>query len=175
MKEDSIGSGGVTRVGVLSDTHLTDCIEAQLFLEELVATKLAPVDLIIHAGDLVAPGLLDVFRDCPVHAVRGNMDPASPGLPFKKTFVVGGFTIGLIHGWGPPEGLEGRILGEFSHVRLDCLVHGHSHVASCFRHDGILFFNPGSATDRRRMPFHSVGLLEIDTEIRGKIIRLDQE
>lgn len=163
----------VVRIGVLSDTHLIDCVEAHIFLEELVDRYLKPVDLLLHAGDLVAPELLSALSAHPLHAVRGNMDPAAHEVPFKKTFHVNGFTFGLIHGWGPPQGIEQRILGEFSHVKPDCLVYGHSHVAVCHRRDGILYFNPGSATDRRGMPYHSVGLLEVGAQIRGKIIKID--
>lgn len=161
------------RVGVLSDTHLPASADAQAFLLNLVEDVLAPIDVILHAGDLVDPDLLTVFSGYPIHAVRGNMDPASPGIPLKKVINVGGFTIGMIHGWGPPEGLEERALDEFASVSLDCLVYGHSHRPACFRRDGLLFFNPGSATDRRGMSYHSVGLLEIGDDIRGSIIRLD--
>ena len=66
-----------------------------------------------------------------------------------------------------------KIHDEFAENSLDCLVYGHSHQPACHHHDGILFFNPGSATDRRSMDYHSVGLLEVDDDIRGTIIRLD--
>ncbi len=161
------------RIGVLSDTHLPDSVDAHAFLDNLVENVLAPVDMILHAGDLVAPELLDAFADYPVHAVRGNMDPPIKGVPIKKVINVGGFTIGLIHGWGPPEGIEERAYAEFSSTSLDCLVYGHSHQPACHHDDGVLFFNPGSATDRRSMEYYSVGLLEIDSDIRGTIIRLD--
>ncbi|MEJ2477978.1 MAG: metallophosphoesterase family protein [Desulfobacterales bacterium] len=161
------------RIGVLADTHLGDSPQNRDFLTRLVADVLAPVDLLLHAGDLVSPELLDLFGDCPVHAVRGNMDPAVPGVPLKKTLRVAGMTLGLIHGWGPPQGLEDRVAAEFDADKLDCLVYGHSHRPACHRRDGILFFNPGSATDRRAMAFHSVGLLEIDTTINGTIIALE--
>lgn len=161
------------RIGVLSDTHLADSDDARSFLVSLVEDVLAPVDMILHAGDLVVPDLLCVFENYSIHTVRGNMDPPSPGVPLKKTIDVGGFTIGLIHGWGPPEGIEERAITEFSPASLDCLVYGHSHRPVCHKRNGILFFNPGSATDRRRMPYHSVGLLEIGDDIRGSIIRID--
>ncbi len=161
------------RIGVLSDTHLPDSADAYDFLHTLIEEVLAPVDLILHAGDLVSPNLLDAFYEYPFHAVRGNMDPATQGVPHKKLVHVGGFTIGLIHGWGPVCGLEDRVQDEFSENSLDCLVYGHSHQPACHHHDGILFFNPGSATDRRSMDYHSVGLLEVDDDIRGTIIRLD--
>ncbi|MGK2907266.1 MAG: metallophosphoesterase family protein [Desulfuromonadales bacterium] len=161
------------RIGVLSDTHLADSDEARVFLLDLLENVLAPVDMLLHAGDLVAPELLDVFAAYPLHAVRGNMDPAIPGIPLKKTIDVAGFTIGMIHGWGPPDRIEDRVFAEFASTPVDCLVYGHSHQPACQRRDGILFFNPGSATDRRGMAYHSVGILEIDNEIRGTIIRID--
>lgn len=166
-------SDSLLRIAVLSDTHLSDSNDAQDFLLNLVEDVLAPVDMILHAGDLVAPGLLSVFADYPLHAVRGNMDPAEVGVPAKKVINVGGYTIGLIHGWGAPDGIEERAIGEFSEVSLDCLVYGHSHIPACQTRDGVLFFNPGSATDRRGMPFHSVGLLELGDDLRGTIVRLD--
>jgi putative phosphoesterase len=161
------------RIGVLSDTHLPDSTDAYDFLRYLIEEVLAPVDLILHAGDLVSPNLLDAFYEYPFHAVRGNMDPVTQGVPIRKVIHVGCFTIGLIHGWGPVGGLEDRVCDEFAGVSLDCLVYGHSHQPACHYHDGVLYFNPGSATDRRSMDYHSVGLLEVDDEIRGTIIRLD--
>jgi putative phosphoesterase len=142
-------------------------------LHDLVEHYLAPVDMILHAGDLVAPALMQAFGHRPVHAVRGNMDPAMPGIPSKKVIRVNDFAIGLIHGWGPPDGLEERVLQEFKDVPLDCLVYGHSHRPICTRRDGILFLNPGSATDRRSMAYHTVGLLEIGETLEGSILRID--
>ena len=161
------------RIGVLSDTHLPGSSDAVVFLQELVEFALAPVDMILHAGDLVDPDLLHIFGDCPLHAVRGNMDPATPGVPVKKVIEVKGFSIGLMHGWGPPQGLEQRILNEFHGVKLNCLVYGHSHRPVCTLRDGLLILNPGSATDRRGMPFHSVGLIEVTDRLKGSIIRID--
>jgi len=161
------------RIAVLSDTHLIDTAEARTFLLDLVGGLLDPVDMVIHAGDMVALELLDVFEGYPLHIVRGNMDPSSPEIPVKKVIEIKGFKIGLIHGWGPVEGIEDRVYREFSQFSLDCLVYGHSHVPVCHERRGILFFNPGSATDRRNMSCHTVGLLEIDTSIKGTIIRLD--
>jgi putative phosphoesterase len=161
------------RIGVLSDTHLPNTGDAQTLLLDLVESALAPLDMLLHAGDLINPELLTVFASYPVHVVRGNMDPATPDVPLKKIVNIGGFKIGLIHGWGPPRGLEERVLAEFSSVTLDCLVFGHSHRPVCLRRDGLLLFNPGSATDRRSMASHTIGLLEVSDDIRGTIIALD--
>jgi len=164
----------MVRIGVLSDTHLADNPEARSRLRDIAAGPFAAVDLILHAGDIVAPGVLSAFAPSPVYAVRGNMDPASPELPHKRVLPVAGLWIGLIHGWGPPAGLIERIRGEFVGRALDCLVFGHSHEPVCRRESGLLLFNPGSATDRRGMPSTSVGLLDIESGmIHGRIIMLD--
>jgi putative phosphoesterase len=162
------------RIGVLSDTHLSDIPEAAVFLQHLVERHFQQVELILHAGDIVAPEVLAWLAPCPVLGVRGNMDAPAPDLPHKRVIPVGGINIGLIHGWGAREGLVERVRREFAGTQLDCLVFGHSHEPMCQWHDGMLFFNPGSATDRRGMPCESVGLLEVeDGLVRGRIILLE--
>ena len=127
--------------------------------------------MILHAGDIIDPGLLSVFAPVPVHAVRGNMDPATADTPPLRVISVAGVHIGLIHGWGAPDGIVARISREFAGIALDCLVFGHTHEPCCRRQNGLLLFNPGSATDRRRMPYESVGILEIeDGRVKGRII-----
>ena len=164
---------GTIRIGVLADTHLSDCREARLFMGRLVEQYFQGVSLILHAGDIVVPELLQALLPVPVYAVRGNMDPASVETPPKRLISVGGVTIGLIHGWGAPAGIVERIRPEFSQVSLDCLVYGHTHEPCCRLQGGVLLFNPGSACDRRRMAYESVGLLEIEKgRIHGKILPL---
>ncbi len=159
------------RIGVLADTHLADHREERLFLAAVAGAHFQDATMILHAGDIVDPGLLTALLPTPVYAVRGNMDPATAETPLKRVVDVGGLRIGLIHGWGAPEGMAGRILPEFAGARLDCLVYGHTHEPCCRWQDGLLLFNPGSATDRRRMPWESVGLLEIEAgRIHGRII-----
>ena len=51
------------RIGVISDTHLPDSADAQAFLTDLIDNILEPVDMILHAGDLVAPDLLAAFAE----------------------------------------------------------------------------------------------------------------
>jgi putative phosphoesterase len=164
----------MVRVGVLSDTHISDPGTGLNFLENLVEKYFPGVELFLHAGDIVNPDILAAFGEREVYAVRGNMDPPVPGIPLKRVIEIGGFRIGLIHGYGSPQGLEQRIRREFATDSLDCLVYGHTHLPACHFQDGILLFNPGSCTDRRRAPWHSAGLLEIDMGIDGRIIRLDE-
>lgn len=161
------------KVGVISDTHFQDLASGIATLQALAEREFAGIDTILHAGDVVNPDVLLAFDDRTVHVVRGNMDPVVPGIPVRKTIELAGFRIGLIHGWGAPATLEERVLHEFLDDRIDCLVFGHSHYPLCRRHTGILLFNPGSPTDRRRAPFHSVGMLDLGDSIEGRIIRLD--
>lgn len=161
------------RIGVLSDTHIGDAWLSDSFIKTLEREHFADVDLILHAGDLVDPDILTLFTACPVLAVCGNMDPPGSGLPMRRVIETGPFRIGLIHGWGPPGGLEQRLLREFIPDDIDCLVYGHSHKSACHQREGQLLFNPGSATDRRGEPFHSVGLLDVNDTIQGRIIALD--
>jgi hypothetical protein len=165
--------GSMVKIGVLSDTHLTDLRQGFQFLEKLAEEYLADVDMILHAGDLVEPLLLEAFGDVPVFAVRGNMDPPSANLPARRIVRAGSARIGLIHGWGPVGNLEERVAGEFFPDMPDCLVYGHSHLPVCHQKEGVLFFNPGSPTEKRQAPFRSIGILEVDQKIHGRIIRLD--
>ena len=162
------------RIGVLADTHLPDSGEATAFLHELSDRHFRDAAMILHAGDIVAPGVLEVLAPCPVYGVRGNMDPAAAGFPHQRVVEVDGVRIGLIHGWGPPAGLVRRVRAEFVDTPLDCLVFGHSHVPLCQREGALLLFNPGSATDRRGQPSTSVGVLEIEHGIiAGRIVLLE--
>ncbi len=158
------------KIGVISDTHLTGCDER---LTRLLKDLFRDADLILHAGDLVDINVLDAFAGKEVKAVCGNMDPPSVRqlLPKKLVLELNNYRVGLIHGWGMPFGIEGKLLKEMG--RVDCLVYGHTHRATNVVKDGILFFNPGSATDTRFASRNTVGMLEIGDGIRGEIIELN--
>jgi uncharacterized protein len=158
------------KIGVISDTHLTSCDER---LTRLLKDHFRDVDLILHAGDLVDIRVLDAFADKDVKAVCGNMDPHSVRqlLPKKLVLELNNYKVGLIHGWGMPFGIEKKLLKEIGHV--DCLVYGHTHRARNAVRDGILFFNPGSATDTRFASRNTIGMLEIGEGIKGEIIELN--
>ncbi|MFH0813468.1 MAG: metallophosphoesterase family protein [Pseudomonadota bacterium] len=157
------------KIGVISDTHLRDYSPE---LKRTVDTYFHDVDMILHAGDIVDMNVLDVFLPKQVEAVAGNMDPftVTKHLPEKKVIKVGHYKIGLIHGWGAPIGLEDRIRKKFKDI--DCLVYGHTHYPVNRIIDGVLFFNPGSPTDRRFIKKNTLGILEINDKITGKIINL---
>jgi putative phosphoesterase len=156
------------KVGVISDTHL---IEPSGELERIVLVHFSDVDMILHAGDFVDQRIVDFFRQWNLVAVCGNMDTGEvrSSLPDKRTIDVSGFKIGLIHGWGPPIGLEKRIKAQFP--PLDCLVYGHTHYPANHKRGGILFFNPGSPT-RSFTGRSTIGLLSLGKEIKGEIVKV---
>ena len=162
----------MTRIGVLSDTHLHSGCQGEARLQQLATSHFVDVDLLFHAGDLVDPDILNVFSK-PIFAVRGNLDPPAPHLPQKRIVEVAGLRFGLIHGWGAPAGLVQRVCHEFAAEYLDCIVFGHSHHPYNQRHGETLLFNPGSPVERRAAPFHSVGILDVGTTVTGRIIPLD--
>jgi putative phosphoesterase len=157
------------QIGVISDTHLYNY---SLELKRIVDTHFGDVDMVIHAGDIVEMEVLDAFLTKKIEAVAGNMDPESVRnhFPVKKIINVGAFKIGLIHGWGSPVGLENRINNEFTEI--DCLVYGHTHYPVNQVIKGVLFFNPGSATEKRFTKMNTIGILEISERITGKIIEI---
>ena len=157
------------KIGVISDTHLSGY---DTRLARVVAQHFKDVDFILHAGDLVDLSVLDIFADIEVKAVSGNMDnmPVKDKLPEQLIVEIKGFTIGLIHGWGSPLGIEGKLLAKLGNV--NCLVYGHTHKPSNYKEKSILFFNPGSAVDKRFANTRTIGILEIDKEIKGRIISI---
>ena len=84
-------------------------------------------------------------------------DEITSKLPVKKVVEALGFKIGVVHGWGAPDGLAEKVRREFNDV--DCIVFGHSHRPLLARIDGALMFNPGSPTDQRWAPSFSIGVL----------------
>jgi uncharacterized protein len=160
------------KIGVISDTHLREPDDRLL---AIVRKYFHDADLILHAGDIVELRVLDAFGNKEVVAVCGNMDSSrvEDEIPLKRVLEIGRFRVGLIHGWGAPHDLEDRISGEFDQV--DCIVYGHSHFPANHIREGILFFNPGTAFDRRHAVSNTVGILEVGEEtITGRIIAIDE-
>jgi uncharacterized protein len=158
-----------TRIGVLSDTHLPECGSLPLQL----LNELENVDIIIHVGDFCNEETLkDLQKIAPVIAVYGNMDDDNLKtlLPEKKVIEIEGFSVGIIHGWGPPKGIEKRVLGAFKDV--DIIIHGHSHIPHFEKNGDVYIFNPGS-TSMNRDGTTTYGILELGETINHQIIRLD--
>ncbi len=159
-------------VGVISDTHIPQFKK----LPEAIWEHFTGVELIIHAGDLSVLSVIDELETiAPVVAVQGNVEEEEVilKLPIKREVVVGFCRIGIVHILGDSHNRVKVARQEFPEARV--VVFGHSHIPWNQDVNGQLMFNPGSATDRRRQPRCSIGLLYVDDEvksIRGEIIWL---
>ncbi|MCJ7744964.1 MAG: metallophosphatase family protein, partial [Actinobacteria bacterium] len=85
---------------------------------------------------------------------------------------IGEFRIGLTHGQGGPSGIVERVASEFREV--DCIVFGHTHNALVREIEGVLFFNPGSPTDRKFTRRNTLGILEVADRIVPRIIEIEE-
>ena len=132
--------------------------------------------MIVHAGDVVALSVLGELRElAPVHAVYGNMDEPAlrESLPEERFVEVAGARVGVVHIPGPAAGREARLLARFP--GCDAVVYGHTHLPQVARAgpDGVWLLNPGSPTERRRGPVHSMLVLEVESgEIRPELVTL---
>jgi putative phosphoesterase len=157
------------RVAVLSDTHAPRFWKA---CPPAVAQLLDQVEVILHAGDVCTPDVLDELSQwAPVHAVRGNndgTDVADWGAPDTLTLELAGLPIAMVHDSGQASGRPARLRRWFPEARL--VVFGHSHIPWNSEQDGQRIFNPGSPTDRRRQPHGTVGLLRIED---GQLLQAD--
>jgi hypothetical protein len=90
-------------------------------------------------------------------------------FPTKREVEISGFRIGLIHGGGPPFGIEARIREQFNDV--DVILYGHTHTPANHRVKEVLFFNPGSPT-RPSAGKGTIGILHVGEKIEGQVIEL---
>jgi len=191
MMIEKFSSDGMFVVGVVSDSHIPDRtrnLHPQL-IQSLVDRK---VNLILHAGDICVPRVLDELGEvAPVLAVKGNRDIVfGKDLPISRTLEINGTTILLTHGH---MGLTSYWLDKFQHMLIGyrlkryisrlrkempgarVYIFGHSHRSEVIWQDGVLFFNPGSVSIGLPPRFQrSWGLLTFNEKAyEGSIIPLD--
>jgi len=160
----------VLTVAVISDTHMPRGNR------RLPVERLRGADAILHAGDFMELGVLHELQALgpPVHAVRGNVDSHEliVRLPLLRTVRFEGVTIGMIHDAGPAQGRLGRLRRRFPEAQA--VVFGHSHIPLHESAGGFQIFNPGSPTERRRQPRHTMGVAHIDdSTLTFELIALD--
>ena len=156
-------------VGVISDTH-------GLLRDEAIEA-LQGSDLILHAGDVGPPEILERLADiAPVFVVRGNTDYDEASAAWPDTEVVS-LTGGV-------PGVLAYMLHDVGLLDLDpkaagfaVVVYGHSHRPTMERREGVLYFNPGAAGHRRFTLPVTVGRLVVgdDGSVAGEIIDLEIE
>jgi len=161
------------KIGVIADTHIPDRAKD---IPQQILEAFKGVDMIIHTGDLVDPSVLDKLKTVckQVKAVWGNMDPyeVRKGLPEKEIIPIGKYKIGVTHGYGPANKLINLMAEIFKDEGVNIIIFGHSHSAVNEKKDGILYFNPGSPTDKIFALHNSYGIIEINDKINAKIIKI---
>ncbi len=161
------------KIGVISDTHIPDKAGD---IPNKVLDEFKGVDMIIHAGDLVNLSVLEKLENvCSnVKAVWGNMDYAEvkEKLPEKQLIDVQGYKIGVMHGYGAPNKLIDILTPIFKDTPVDLIIFGHSHTPVNEKRGKILFFNPGSPTDKIFAPYNSFGIIEITDKIDARIVKI---
>jgi uncharacterized protein len=148
------------RLAIISDTHMPRGNRA---LPPACLEQLRAADAILHAGDLMELSVLTDLEALgpPVHAVRGNVDSAQlqARLPLTRIVDAAGARIALIHDAGPATGRLERMRRRFHEAQA--VVFGHSHIPLHEARGGFAIFNPGSPTERRRAPQHTMGLATV--------------
>lgn len=150
-------------IAVISDTHLPRGTRS---LPAECVRRIAAADLLLHAGDFSS---VDVLRSLeaigpPLAGVHGNVDCAELRrlLPAERVIEAGGARIAMLHDAGPRGGRLRRMRARFGD-RAHAVVFGHSHMPLHERaEDGFQIFNPGSPTERRRAPRHTMGVARVE-------------
>jgi uncharacterized protein len=167
------------KIGVLSDTHLR---EPHSEFKRWIEFHFRDVEKIFHAGDFVDLSVAEYLASQKeLMAVCGNMDPPEirKAFPQKRVIEIGKFKVGLVHGGGPPFGMESRVRDEFDEActpelqrrSVDAIVYGHTHTPVHHQVKDIYFFNPGSPT-RSFIHRPTLGILHIGEKIEGEIIEI---
>jgi putative phosphoesterase len=145
-------------IAAISDTHLP---RGRRRIPDACLEKLASADLILHAGDIATAEVLADIEAIgpPVRAVHGNID--SPDLRARlpealEVRTPDGARVAMVHDAGPSRRRLERMRARFPDA--DAVVFGHSHIPLHEERDGFQIFNPGSPTDRRRQPCHTMGI-----------------
>jgi putative phosphoesterase len=161
------------RLAIISDTHLP---RGGRRLPAACVEHLRAADAILHAGDLSDLSVLEELEALgpPVHAVRGNVDSAAlqARLPLTRVVDAGGARIAMVHDAGAAHGRLQRMRRRFPEAQA--VVFGHSHIPLLESAGGFTIFNPGSPTERRRSPQHTMGLATADHgQVTFALVALD--
>jgi uncharacterized protein len=149
-------------IAVISDTHLP---KGARRLPDACVERIAGADLLLHAGDFSTLAVLRELEGIgpPVVGVHGNVDSADLRrlLPEERVVEAEGARIAMVHDAGPRTGRLERMRRRFGD-RAEVVVLGHSHTPLHEQApDGFQILNPGSPTERRRAPSHTMGLIRV--------------
>ena len=146
------------KIGIISDTHG--------LIRQSVVKSFNDVDLIVHAGDVGKPEVLETLQAIArVYPVRGNVDGGkwTDNLPFTEVVKVGQVFLYVLHDVNALD-LDPVAAG------FNAVISGHSHIPKIEEQNGVLFLNPGSAGPKHpnepvSIAFLYVNGVSIDTEI----------
>lgn len=160
------------RLAIISDTHMPRGARA---IPDACLEHCREADAILHGGDLFDVSVLELLRSLgpPVLAVYGNVDGERVRrlLPERTEREFAGVRVGMIHIPGPARGRLERLRAAFP--RCDAVIFGHTHMPEHGEDDDFQIFNPGSPTERRRAPTHTMGLATVaDGEITFELLVL---
>jgi uncharacterized protein len=150
-------------IAVIADTHLP---RGARRLPDACVERIEAADLFLHAGDF---STLEVLRELeaigpPLVGVHGNVDSADIRrlLPEERVVEAEGARIAMVHDAGPRSGRLDRLRRRYGE-RAELVVFGHSHLPLHEQApDGFQILNPGSPTERRRAPTHTMGLIRVE-------------
>jgi hypothetical protein len=149
------------KIGIISDTHG--------LVRPAVLDLFGGCDLIIHAGDIGSPRVLDELSGvAQVHAVRGNTDSGAWAVKLPETEMIeaGEKHLYVIHDISSLD-IDAHVAG------IAAVIYGHSHLPAVSEQDGILYVNPGSAGPKRAGKPVSAGIMQISNgRISAKTITL---
>jgi uncharacterized protein len=154
----------VKKILIIADTHMPK--KGKELPDPVINVLEGGIDLIIHAGDWTNKSVYEALNFyAPVYGVRGNIetDEWAKQLPDKKVIQVEHLKIAVVHGHlGKGRTTPDRAYQSCTDDKPDLIIFGHSHIPLQEKRGGIILFNPGSPTDKRRQKQFTFGLLTID-------------
>jgi putative phosphoesterase len=167
------------KIGLLSDTHLSNRRPA---LWDEVAEVFRGVDLVLHAGDIISPGVLDWLEQfSPVLAARGNNDMGwtDPRMADVHWLELEGWQLAMIHDTEPEDlPIEVIVNRDLAGRKPEILFTGHTHFERIDHRDGVVQINSGSPTQPHLYSdrLGSVGILELEVDrLRAEILNLGEQ
>ena len=162
------------KIGIISDTHN----DLDMIKKAVAIFKEQRVDLVVHAGDLTSPKVVELFRDLPCKFVLGNCDIDSEAISAKANelgfgcvenccdFTAGDKRILLFHGNDIPLFRKAVASGKY-----DYIIKGHTQIFENYRSNTTRIINPGSIY---REDERTISILDTESD-RVMKIKIDME